>query len=99
MTKDQESTLNVSGWWSLWRVRGARPLAGLLALLAVSCSPSPTGGGQAAAAATAVRPTAASSPQTAVAALPSPTSPPRRETVKQGILGTVSDAGFLIGIA
>ena len=89
----------MSGWWSLLRVRGTRPLAGVLALLAVSCVPSPTGSGQAASAATAVRPTAASSPPTAIAAPPSPTSPPRRETVKQGILGTVSDAGFLIGIA
>jgi NitT/TauT family transport system substrate-binding protein len=80
-------------------VVGALRLAGLLALLTASCAPAgSSGGGPAAPAATAGRATAATSP-TNVPAAPSPTVVARRETVKQGILGTVSDAGFLIGIA
>lgn len=75
-------------------------LAGALVLPALGCAPAPAGGGPAAPTATAARPTAAAtSAPPAAAAAPSPTVPPRRENVKQGILGTVSDAGFLIGIA
>jgi NitT/TauT family transport system substrate-binding protein len=81
------------------RSPGALLLAALVALLAVSCAPTPSGGGPAAPAATAARPTATTSLPPAAAVAPSPSVPPRRENVKQGILGTVSDAGFLIGIA
>ncbi len=66
---------------------------GLLGLLVAACAPSPTnGGGPAASAPAATSPAPAAAPA-------APTAPAALENVRQGILGTVSDAGVLIGIA
>jgi NitT/TauT family transport system substrate-binding protein len=95
----EEGTLNFACQPRVWRGPSVLLHAGALVLLVLGCAPAPSGAGPAAPAAPTVRPTAAASAPAAAAALPSPTVPPRRENVKQGILGTVSDAGFLIGIA
>jgi NitT/TauT family transport system substrate-binding protein len=72
----------------------------MLALLATACAPASSGGG------TQPKPTAAPPSPVAAASKPaiggapaSPTAPLRVETVRQGILGTISDAGFVIAIA
>jgi len=94
--------VNVQRRSSRVRAVSAALLVGVLALLTASCTSAPTSGSPAAPAATTA-PAAASAQSpaapAAAAPAPAPTAPPRRETVKQGILGTVSDAGFLIGIA
>ena len=81
---------------------GLGALVALSALLLACASPTPSGGSAAATPAGAASPATApsggaGSAPSATSAVAAPTVPPA-ETVRQGIVNVVSDAGFIIGI-